>query len=77
MYFTVIFRKKSQILKINSLLQHLKQVVELEIYLDVSSPAEGKGPDSPAWTRSSGKMTQGEKGAGGMKLSEAQREGKM
>lgn len=77
MHFTVMFRKKSQILKINSLIQHLKQVVDLEKYLDVSSPHEGRGPDPPVWTRTSGKMTQGEKGSGGMKLSEAQREEKI
>ena len=46
------------------------------MYLNVSSPREGKGLDSSVWTRSSGK-TQGEKGAGGMKFTEAQREGKM
>lgn len=63
--------KKSQMLKFNSLIQHVKQVVELEIYLGLSSPWEVKGLGSPVWTRSSGKMTQGEKGAGGMKLSEA------
>lgn len=49
----------------------------MEIYLDVSSPQEGKGADSPVWTRSSGKMTQGEKDASVMKLFETQREGKM
>ena len=69
-FFSNIY-KKSQILKFNSLIQHLKQVVELEIYLGVSSLWEGKGLGSPVWTRSSGKMTQGEKGVGGMKLSEA------
>lgn len=53
--------KKSQILKFNSLIQHVKPVVELEIYLGVSSPWEEKGLSSPVWTRNSGKMTQGEK----------------
>lgn len=48
-------------------------MVELEIYLDVSSPPEGKGADSPVWTRSSGKVTQGEKDASAMKFFENQR----